>query len=202
MDAGAWDERYREQELVWPAAPNAFVVDEVAGLPPGRVLDLGCGEGRHASWLAERGWRVTAIDFSEVAITKARQLAERRGVQVTWITADLVDDPPSLEPVELVLIAYLQLPRHQLRRVLHVAASLVAPGGTLVLVAHALSNLERGYGGPQDPDVLATLDEVIEALTDAALAVVRGEEVTRTVETDDGEREAIDLLVRAVRPAV
>ena len=201
MDAAAWDERYRAQELVWSAEPNVFVAEEVAALPPGRALDLACGEGRNAIWLAERGWEVQAVDFSPVAIEKGREIAERRGVQVEWAVADLVTRPPAFHPADLVVIAYLQLPHAQYTRVLHLAASLVAPGGTLVLVAHARSNLERGYGGPQDPAVLPTLDTAIDALTDAALTIDRGEEVTRPVETEDGQREAIDLLIRASRSA-
>lgn len=199
MDAASWDERYRERDLVWSAEPNAFVADEVIDLPPGRALDLACGEGRNAIWLAERGWQVQAVDFSQVAISKARQLGESRGAEVSWVVADLVQEPPALEPADLVVVAYLQLPRPQLTRVLHLAASLVLPGGILVLVAHARSNLERGYGGPQDPSVLPTLDAVIDPLTDAALAIERGEEITRTVETEEGERRAIDLLIRASR---
>ena len=200
MDAAAWDERYREKELVWSAEPNVFVAEEVASLPPGRAIDLACGEGRNAIWLAERGWDVQAVDFSPVAIEKGREIAARREVDVDWHVADLITDPPAFEPADLVVVAYLQLPGRQYTRVLHVAASLVAPGGTLVLVAHARSNLERGYGGPQDPEVLPTLDTAIDALTETALAIDRGEEVTRTVETEDGERVAIDLLIRATRP--
>ena len=74
MDAAAWDERYAATALVWSAGPNQFVESELASLPPGRALDLACGEGRNARWLAERGWQVTAIDWSEVAVDKGRQV--------------------------------------------------------------------------------------------------------------------------------
>ncbi len=74
MDRNAWDERYAGDELVWSAQPNRFLVAEVETLPPGRALDLACGEGRNAVWLAERGWDVTGVDFSNAGIDKARRL--------------------------------------------------------------------------------------------------------------------------------
>lgn len=75
MEATEWDRRYAEQELVWSAGPNQFLVEEAAGLAPGRALDVAAGEGRNAVWLAERGWRVTAVDFSTVGIDKGRRIA-------------------------------------------------------------------------------------------------------------------------------
>jgi len=89
MDREAWNQRYADAELVWSAEANGFLVQEVADLPPGRALDLGAGEGRNAIWLGERGWRVTAVDFSGVGLQKARRLAEARGVEVNWIEANL-----------------------------------------------------------------------------------------------------------------
>ena len=89
MDSTAWDERYRSSELIWGAGPNRFLVEEVAGLPAGRALDLACGEGRNAIWLAQRGWQVVAVDFSAVALDKARRLADQRGTSVEWVMADV-----------------------------------------------------------------------------------------------------------------
>jgi SAM-dependent methyltransferase len=97
MEREDWDRRYRGTELVWTAQPNRFLVQELRGLPPGRALDLGSGEGRNAVWLAEGGWKVTAVDFSPVALDKARRLAQARGVTVDWVLADLRDYEP--EPV-------------------------------------------------------------------------------------------------------
>jgi len=81
MDSVAWDQRYRQQEFVWTSEPNRFLVSETQSLAPARAIDLACGEGRNAVWLAERGWRVTGVDFSSVAIEKARQLEAAR---VRW----------------------------------------------------------------------------------------------------------------------
>jgi SAM-dependent methyltransferase len=198
MDAEAWDERYRERDLVWSADPNVFVEREVADLPPGRALDLAAGEGRNAIWLARRGWEVEAVEFSPVAIEKGRALAARADAAVTWTLADLTAEP-DLAAADLVLHVYLHLPPPAAERVLRHAASLVGPGGTLVLVAHARRNLTEGYGGPPDPDLLPDTDEVATVLSAAGLEVEHAGEVIRTVETDDGPRDAIDVLVRARR---
>jgi 2-polyprenyl-3-methyl-5-hydroxy-6-metoxy-1,4-benzoquinol methylase len=94
MDSEDWDQRYAGRELVWTAEANRFLVQEVDGMAPGRALDLACGEGRNAVWLAERGWQVTGVDFSEVGLEKARQFADSRGVPAEWIAADLLDYRP------------------------------------------------------------------------------------------------------------
>ncbi len=82
MEREEWDERYASHELLWHAEPNRFVVEEVGDLAPGTALDLACGEGRNAVWLAEQGWRATGVDFSAVALAKGRRMAEQRGVTV------------------------------------------------------------------------------------------------------------------------
>jgi SAM-dependent methyltransferase len=196
MDAQDWDARYRDTDLVWSAAPNVFVEQEVADLPSGRALDLAAGEGRNAIWLAGRGWDVEAVEFSGVAIDKGRTLAERAGVAVTWTLADLTERP-TLAPADLVLVVYLHLPPPLGEQVLRHAASLVRPGGTLLVVGHARRNLEEGYGGPPDPAVLQDPDEVAAVLAGANLRVEQAGERLRTVASDDGPRTAIDVLVLA-----
>ena len=199
MDAAAWDERYAARGLVWAAGPNTVVVDEVAGLTPGRAIDLAGGEGRNALWLAEQGWDAELVEFSGVALEKARAIAEQRGVTVTTTLADATAGP-DLRPADLVLVCYLQLPAEPLARALGHAASLVAPGGTLLVIAHERDNLEHGHGGPPDPAFLPTVDEVLAAVDGHGLTVERAGQVRRAVDTGDGPREAIDLLVRATRP--
>lgn len=198
MRGDEWDERYAERELLWSATPNRFLVSEVEGLRPGRALDLACGEGRNAIWLAERGWRVTAVDFSRVAIERAGRLAAERGVEVDFLCADLLAYEPPVRTFDLVAVFYLQLPADELSPVLARAAEAVAAGGTLLVVGHDLVNLTEGYGGPKDPAVLFTPDDVVRAAS--GLAVERAERVRRPVELEDGTAvEAIDALVRLRR---
>jgi len=199
MQREDWDRRYSGRELIWTAEPNRFLVAEAGELPPGRALDLACGEGRNAIWLAERGWRVTGVDFSEVALAKAERLAASRGVEGEWIPADLVSFRPEPEAFDLVLCFYLQVPEPDRRAVVAAAASGVAPGGTFLLVAHDSANLEHGHGGPQEPAVLYTAADVVADLD--GLEIEKAERVERPVETPEGERIALDVLVRAVRPA-
>ena len=198
MNRDDWNCRYEGDELLWTDRPNRFLVAEAGALAPGRALDLACGEGRNAVWLAEQGWQVTGVDFSEVALEKARLLAEQRKVQAEWIRADLFEYEPPLAAFELVIVFYLQIPPERLRPILARMAKGIAPGGTFLLVAHDSSNLTHGYGGPRDPATLYTAEDVLPALVE--LEIERAELVVRTVETDEGVREAIDVLVRARQP--
>jgi SAM-dependent methyltransferase len=200
MDRDAWNQRYADAELVWSAEANRFLVHEVADLRPGRALDLGAGEGRNAIWLAERGWRVTAVDFSGIGLQKARRLAEARGVEVNWTEADLRNYSPGRGAFDLVVLVYIHLPGEERRTVVRRAADAVAAGGTLLVIGHDRSNLHEGYGGPQDPTILFSPDDVTDDLAGIEeLRVVRADRVMRPVMTDDGERNAIDALVRAER---
>jgi len=198
MDRHDWDRRYAESGLLWTAEPNRFLVAEAAELAPGRALDLACGEGRNGSWLALHGWQVTGVDFSEVAIGKARQRAEAQGVEGDWIVADLLDYEPPASAFDLVLLFYLQVPPDERTRIVRTACATLAPGGTFLLVGHDRRNIDDGYGGPSDPTVLYTPEEVVADLV--GLDVERAEVVERPVETEDGERVALDALVRARRP--
>ncbi len=200
MDSASWDRRYGGRELIWTAEPNRFLVAETETLAPGRAIDLGCGEGRNAIWLAERSWQAVGVDFSEVGLTKARELADARGVDVDWVAADLLEYRPDPRASDLVLIFYLQVPATERRPIIRAAADAVAPGGTFLLVAHDSSNLEHGHGGPQIPAVLYTARDVVEDLDGAGLQIERAERVERPVLTSDGERVALDALVRARRP--
>lgn len=198
MDRTNWDERYGGEEFVWKTEPNQFLVAEAADLPPGRALDLACGEGRNAVWLAGRGWRVTGVDFSPVGLAKAHRLAEERRVDVEWVEANVAEWCPPATTFDLVVVFYLHLPSEDRRRVMTHAQDALAPGGVLLVVGHDATNLTEGYGGPQDPTLLFTPEQVASDL--AELRIVRADHVRRDVETDQGRRVAIDALVRAVRP--
>ncbi|HET8982107.1 MAG TPA: class I SAM-dependent methyltransferase [Pedococcus sp.] len=187
-----WDERYAAAERVWSAGPNREVERIVAAWVPGRALDLGAGEGRHALWLAELGWQVTAVDFSAVGIDRGRREAESRGLAVDWVVEDVTTwHPPEGTAFDLALVAYLHIPEDVFSRL----GRWLAPGGALVVVGHALRNLTEGVGGPQDPALLHTTEQLRAAARD--LDIERCEEVVRS--TDAGD--AIDVVLVARRPA-
>ena len=194
-----WDARYAQKELLWTVRPNRLFADEVAGLEPGRALDVACGEGRNAVWLAERGWDVTGVDFSEVALVKAAELASARGVEVEWVAADVLEHEPPPAAFDLVAVLYLQLPQDELACALRNAVRGVAPGGTLVVLGHDTRNLTDGYGGPRDASVLFTPADVVASLD--GFTVERAETVERTVALENGEAVALDAFVRAARAA-
>ena len=211
MDARGWDERYAAADLVWSATPNRFVEAELAELPAGRALDLAAGEGRNALWLAGLGWQVTAVDFSLVGIDKGRALQERhehgRDLHVDWVHADVLTYNPGPVSFDLTLIAYLQLTADERRAAVRRAFGALSVGGTFFLVAHDATNLAEGTGGPQDPAVLYTAEEVLADLDGERFEVQRAERVARVVEASDDEhrgearRTAYDCLVRLVRTA-
>ncbi len=199
MDATAalWDERYAATELVWSAEPNRFVAEHLGGRTPGTAVDLACGEGRNAIWLARQGWTVTGVDFSAVAVGKGERLAGAEGVAVNWAVADVTSWRPP-EPVDLVVVAYLQLPADARRAALRGAAASLRPGGTLFVIAHDSTNLTEGAGGPPDPAVLYTAQDVVADTAGLGLETVRAERVERA--TADG-RTALDALAELRRPA-
>ena len=139
------------------------------------------------------------MDFSAAGLARAARLAAERAVSVDWVQADLLDCQPAPGRYDLVLIAYIHLPAASLARVFRAAAAAAAPGGTLPVTGHDRDNITRGHGGPQDPDRLYTPAEV--TAEPAGLAVRRAEQVIRPVPTPEGDRTAIDTLVRAERPA-
>lgn len=199
MDRDGWNDRYRQKEHLPSAEPNPFLVDAVAGLTPGRALDLAAGEGRNAVWLAEQGWDVTAVDWSDVGVERGRRLADDHGLTVSWVTADLTVWRPAPASFDLVALLYLQIPRAERQPIWTAAAEAVAPGGRLVIVGHDLHNLTDGYGGPGSPDVLFTADEV-RGVVEARLPIERADTVLRPVEVEGGVRYAIDNLTVARRP--
>ncbi len=201
MDAKAWDERYAGSDLVWGLEPNRFVRAQCERLPIGRAVDLACGEGRNTLWLARLGWQATGIDYSAVAVDRARELAAREppvvSARLAWHVADVTVDPLKAEYYDLVLISYLHLPPDQFHAVLRNAAQAVAPRGHLLVVGHDRRNLREGVSGPQDESLLYDAGEIRAVLSDVpGLDIELAETVTR--ETPDGD--ALDTLVRVRRP--
>ena len=205
MDADAWDDRYAGAELVWSATPNQFVERALMTVPPGRAVDLAAGEGRNALWLASLGWQVTAVDFSQVGLDKGRAVEPTLATAhpIDWVCADVTTlDLPAA--YDAAVVAYLQLPADQRREATRRAFGALRAGGQLVWVAHDSSNLSEGTGGPQDPAVLMTADDVLADLDGEAFTVLEAGRVERSVLKDDGHggealRTAYDCLVVLTR---
>jgi SAM-dependent methyltransferase len=195
MDRSAWDAKYASPDHVWGTEPNRFLAAALADVEPGptgRALDLACGEGRNAVWLAGRGFRVTAVDWSEVALDKGRRLAADQGVEVEWVCADVVAEyTPPAAAFDLVAVLYLQIPGDERRRVLAGAAAAVAPGGQLLAIGH--HRRTTGISGPTDPALQWVPAEI--AAEVAPLTVVEAGERIRPIDAG----EAMDVIVRAWR---
>jgi SAM-dependent methyltransferase len=195
MDAHEWDKRYASSELVWGAPPNPVVVEFTASLPHGRALDLGCGEGRHSLWLATRGWEVDGVDFSGVALDKARTVAsqapKRSRDRLRYLQGDVTRDAFDGE-YDLILSVYLHFPPPQRRTLLDNAINSLKPDGILIFLGHDSSNPSEGVGGPQDPEILYTPTDIVEEIGDR-LEIRVAERRYR--ETPSGT--AIDALVVA-----
>lgn len=193
MDSTEWDQRYSSTDRLWSSEPNLFVADRLADVEPGVGLDLASGEGRNAIWLADRGWEMDAVDFSEVAVDRGR----RRSDLVEFIEADILDWEPS-RTYDLVLIAYLHLMPKDFERLIRRVTGWLSPGGELFMVGHDRSNLDEGVGGPPVLEILWDVDQILEWLGD--LRLIEGGVVQRPVEDDGDIVFARDALVRARAP--
>ena len=194
-----WDARYREGERLWSGRPNGALVIEAADLPPGRVLDVGCGEGADAVWLASRGWTVTALEVSGVALERAMGHARDAGVQVDWVHAGLAEaslPPRSFDLVSAQYPALLRTPDAAAERAL---LSAVAPGGLLLLVHHAGMDTQPVHEGGFDPADYVW-PAMISALLDEDWQVEVDEQRPRIVpEGGAGAHHVDDLVLRARR---
>lgn len=169
MSRERWNERYRERSSKTPSQPNMHLEELAADLEPGFALDLAAGDGRNALFLSRKGWKVTAVDFSEAGIEQGRAFADDEGLSINWLVRDLNEYVPLRKGFDLVCIFYLHIPEEQLAGILKKAAAAVKPGGSLLIVGHDRSNIGQGAGGPQDPDILYTPEEISALLPDMSV---------------------------------
>lgn len=191
VDREEWNRRYASVPLLWDVDPGPFLGQEMGTTAPGQALDLGAGEGRNAIWLAERGWTVTGVDFSDVAVERAADLAEKAGVtgSVTWVVADLASYEPPRAAFDLVLLLFVHLPADQRAALLGRAVRALAPGGTILVVGYDRSNATEGDAGVRDPAILFSPEDIV--------AELDGLRVERADRLRVGN--ALDAIVRAAK---
>jgi SAM-dependent methyltransferase len=198
-----WDERYGSAPALWSGQPNQRLVEHATDLTPGTALDIGCGEGADALWLASRGWQVTAVDISPVALARAAERATAAGPEVagriTWEQADLLAWSPRTE-VDLVSAQFLHLPPEPAVQVQARLAAAVRPGGTLLIVGHDKSDLETTVGRPPVPALFSSPAEIAARLDPAAWDVVVAASPERSAVDPEGRTVTIrDAVMKAVR---
>ena len=167
--AAEWDERYSEREgAMWSGRPNGRLLAEVADLAPGRALDVGCGEGADAIWLARSGWTVTAIDISEVALSRAREAAELVGAAVEWVCGDTLQSSFPPGSFDLVSMQYPALPKAAGEAATRRLLDTVCPGGLLLAVFHDLDDEHREHMKSRgfDPADYVGADDLVQLLGD------------------------------------
>jgi SAM-dependent methyltransferase len=203
FDASFWDERYRSAQRVWSGQPNPQLVAEVAGLQPGRALDVGCGEGADAIWLARNGWEVVAVDISGVAIRRGEQHSrdtdQAAAERIEWRQADVLAEPPEPGSYDLVTAQFMQLPPEPRTRLFISLAAAIRPGGTLLIVGHHPSDIGTGVPRPPMPELFYCADEIA-GLLDDAWQVDACEARPRHAMTPDGAEVTIhDAVLVATR---
>jgi SAM-dependent methyltransferase len=198
-DAREWDSRYVRTERVWSGRPNGALVAEISGLEPGSALDVGCGEGADAVWLALRGWRVTALDVSRVALERGRRAAADAGVEIEWVGAGIAE--AQLPTFDLVSVHYPALRRAPGDDAIRKLLGAVAPGGTLLVVHHADVDRAQSLAHGFDPDDYVGSEDVASALGEGWVVEVQERRPRDLPESGGGSHHTHDLVLRAHRVA-
>jgi SAM-dependent methyltransferase len=203
FDEQSFEEMYRATDALWSGRPNPQLVAEAAGLRPGTALDVGCGEGADAIWLAEHGWQVTAVDFAATALERGATHAAARGDEVAgrirWVRADVTQEQPG-ERFDLVSAQFMHLPPEERRELFARLADAVRPGGTLLVVGHDFSDVAAGAHRPPAPERFFTAQEVAASLDADAWEVLVAEARPRPAAVHEGHDITVhDAVLRARR---
>lgn len=195
-----WDERYSEPDgNLWSGRPNGRLVAEVADLVPGRALDVGSGEGADALWLASRGWSVTAIDVSEVAVRRAREAGARAGATVEWVCGDALQTPFPSRSFDLVSLQYPVLPKASGEPAVRRLLDTVRPGGLLLAVYHDLAEEHREHMASRgfDPDDYVDANALVQLLGDDFIVELHA--IEQRIDPPQGNPHIADVVLRARR---
>jgi SAM-dependent methyltransferase len=199
-----WDERYLSADNVWSGNPNPRLVENVTDLTPGSALDVGSGEGADAIWLATRGWQVTGIDVSTVALARAADRATAAGEEIadrlTWQQADVLTWDPAPRQFDLVSAQFMHLPGPALESLHRRLAAAVRAGGSLLVVGHHPSDPDASIGRPNLPDLMFTAEQIAATLDPGEWEIVVAAAPERQAIDPDGQRVTIrDAVLHAVR---
>lgn len=198
--AGQWDTRYSESDgAMWSGRPNGRLVAEVADLTPGRALDIGCGEGADAIWLARRGWTVTAIDISDVAMCRAREAAELAGATVEWVCGDALQTPFPAGSFDLISMQYPALPKAAGDTAVRGLLGTVRRGGLLLAVYHDLDDEHCEHMKSQgfDPADYVAADDLSRLVNDDFTVELHA--VEPRTDPPPGTPHVADVVLRARR---
>ncbi len=206
FDEQYWEERYRSQDAIWSGRPNAFLVDEIDDVAAGVALDVGSGEGADAIWLAERGWRVTAVDISGTALSRGRTHALDRGAavasRVEWLRRDVLTWTPPTGAFDLVSAQYMHLPPAERAGLFARLAAAVRAGGILLIVGHHPSDLDTSVRRPRMPELFFTAEEIAATLDPAEWDVVAAEARPHPATDPEGREVTVhDTVLHARRRA-
>lgn len=193
-----WAKTLRDHgDKVAQRPPNAHLVAEIGGLPPGRALDAGCGHGAESLWLAAHGWQVTAVDFSAAALARGRETAAAMGLaeRIAWVEGDLATWTPPAAHFDLVVCLYVHIAGAVAAMVERMAAA-VAPGGTLFMIGHRPIDPATGAATAAAGQVQISVEAAAAALDAARWELVVAEERPRAV-----AGSGVDAVIRARRIA-
>jgi SAM-dependent methyltransferase len=204
MDEAFWDERYRSASVLWSGQPNPQLVAEMTDLAPGSALDVGSGEGADAIWLAERGWQVTALDISGVALARGAAHAVEAGPdiarRITWQHADLTSWVPDAACYELVSAQFMHPPPDLRNALFRRLADSVASGGSLLIVGHHPADLQLTTMRPQLPELYYIAADIVALLDLADWEIVVSAARERAATDPDGQPVTVhDAVLRARR---